>query len=82
MKNYLRKYAQMLKEFLLLKQEKEYLSIENNEALQWGLYANLDFEIYFIVDKFSSIPEINNFITQILKIVKNEENTYFIIKTT
>jgi hypothetical protein len=63
MKNYLRKYAQMLKEFLLLKQEKEYLSIENNEALQWGLYANLDFEIYFIVDKFSSIPEINNFIT-------------------
>jgi hypothetical protein len=31
MKNYIKKYAQLLKEFTLIKTEKEYLSIENND---------------------------------------------------
>lgn len=81
-KRYLTKYADIYKTYLQIDiaKRKECLIFEKGDIGIYGVYANEEYVILFVLDQFLALAEINTNLNSIIKWVKAEETTYFLPK--
>jgi hypothetical protein len=58
----------------------EYFAVTRDQTDYSGIYSTADYVLFFVLDKFVSIPEINAQLNLLFKWIKIEEQIKFISK--